>query len=259
MGLTGLPDLPCKTGPAIADATSGLTAAVGLLASLWGRERHGEGAYLDIAMVDALFACLENTLASYDIARQIPSRQANVDHVLAPFDCFCAANGWIVIGVGNDPLWSKLAALIQEGLAADPRFLSNSDRVTHYHLLRPIIAEWCQPQTVKAALSRLHAAGIPSGAVRTLDELACDTRLEARGMLARLSLAGDVSLLVPGTPIQIAETETRPYHRAPRLGEHTQEILSEQLGLSCAEMLDYVQMGVAGVESREELQNTFQK
>jgi CoA:oxalate CoA-transferase len=252
MGLTGLPDLPCKTGPAIADAISGLTAAVGLLAALLGRQRHGQGAYVDIAMADVLFACLENALADYDVTHQVPARQENVDHALAPFDCFRASDGWLVIGVGNDRLWHRLAGLIGN-LTGDVRFATNAERVERYPLLRPIIQDWCRPQTVDAALNRLHAAGIPSGAVRSIDELACDPRLEARNMLVRLPLEDGASVLVPGTPIQIAGMEAPVYRRGPRLGEHTGEVLSACLGLSSAVVEGYRAKGIVGVEGRPEI------
>ena len=104
MSLTGLPDQPIKTGPAIADAISGLTAATGLLAALYQRERTGLGAYVEVAMVEAVFACLENALADFAVTRHVPVRRGNTDQVIAPFDSFCTADGWIVIGAGNDRL-----------------------------------------------------------------------------------------------------------------------------------------------------------
>lgn len=246
MGLTGLPDLPLKTGPAIADALSGLTAAVGLLGALWGRERSGVGAHVEVAMVDAVFACLENALAVYSVTGEVPARQGNADTVLAPFDAFAAADGWVVIGVGNDRLWQQLAMLVGGGLGDDPRFATQAGRVAHYAALRPRLADWCRTQPAVALLARLHAAGIPAGRVRSLDELAVDPRLEARGMLAHLTLDDGTALLVPGSPIQIAGAEPPHLERGPRLGEQTRAILSARLGLTEAELARLAAAGVIG-------------
>ena len=230
MSLTGLPHQPLKTGPALGDAITGLTAAVGLLAALWAKERYGRGAYLDIAMVDAVFACLENALSEYDVTHRVPQRQANADIALAPFDGFEANDGWIVIGVGNDMLWRRLAVLIDPHLADDARFATNALRVAHYDALRPILVGWCAVQSADALLTCLHQTGIPAGRVRDMQALACDPRLESRRMLAALNLADGNRVVVPGCPIQIEGVSPTIYRRAPQLGEHTQAVLGSRLG-----------------------------
>ncbi|MBN1873859.1 MAG: CoA transferase [Anaerolineae bacterium] len=236
MSVTGFPDQPLKTGPAIADAISGLTAATGLLAALWQRERTGRGAYIEVAMVDALFACLENVLVTYDVTGHIPVRQGNVDAVLAPFDSFQTADGWVVIGIGNDRLWQALARLVDPALEADSRFTSNAGRVEHYAVLRPILSRWCRTFPTSTLLAQLHAVNIPSGPIRTIDELAHDSHLEARGMLVRVQLQSGRQITVPGSPIHIAEVPLPPIRRGPRLGEHTRAILEEFLDVGAEEL-----------------------
>ena len=229
MSLTGWPDQPLKTGPAIADAISGLTAVTGLLAALVGRARTGCGAHLDVAMVDAVFACLENGLVDYAVTRQVPRRRGNADSVIAPFDSFRTLDGWIVIGAGNDRLWQALAQVIDPALAIDARFTTNADRVQNYWALQPILEKWCAARETQAALVSLHAAGVPAGPVLSIDELACDPRLEARGMLARLTLASGTPITVPGSPILIAGVESATIRRGPHLGEHTRTVLLDEL------------------------------
>jgi CoA:oxalate CoA-transferase len=177
-------------------------------------------------MVDSVFACLENALSDYTVTGQLQPRQGNIDSALAPFDSFAAVDGWVVIGVGNDRIWQSLATLLD--LSDDSRFASNSDRLANYAVLRRILAAWCASQTVDALLGQLHAAGVPSGPIRSMAELAIDPQLEARGMLLRMA---DTYIVVPGSPIHIAHVE-RPKiaQRAPRLGEHTAMIL-ERYGL----------------------------
>jgi CoA:oxalate CoA-transferase len=224
--------LPLKTGPAIADAITGLTATTGLLVALWSRERTGRGAHLDIAMVDAVFACLENTLANYDVTNQPAPRQGNADSALAPFDSFAVDDGWVVIGIGNDGLWRKLAQLVDPALASDARFATNTLRLQGYDALRPMIAAWCARFDSVALLAQLHQAGIPAGRVRDMRELACDARLDARNMLLRLPLDDGATLRVPGCPIQVSGAVSATPKRAPRLGEHTKEVLSELAKIS---------------------------
>ncbi|HSD85330.1 MAG TPA: CoA transferase [Anaerolineae bacterium] len=236
MSLTGFPNQPVKTGPAIADAISGLTAANGLLAALFRRERTGQGAHVEVAMIDAVFACLENALADFDVTRQVPLRCGNTDRVVAPFDCFRTTDGWIVIAAGNDRLWRSLARLIDEGLMVDPRFATNLRRVENNAALHSILAAWCQARSTQALLAELHAAGVPAGPVRNIAELAIDPRLEARGMLASVEVAEGVRLKVPGSPVHFEDVAVQPAQRGPRLGEHTRSILSDWLALSAAEM-----------------------
>ena len=242
MGLTGQPDLPMKTGPAVADALSGLTAAVGMLAALLGRERGKGGAHVDVAMVDSVFACLENSLAMYSATGQIPQRQGNSDAVLAPFDAFQAEDGWIVIATGNDAQWQALARLMGPGWIEDPRFATNQQRLAHSEALHAAIQTWCQGQASLVILDRLHQAGLPAGSVRGIDELSSDPRLEARGMLARIALADGSALLVPGSPIRLEDTGKIEYRRGPRLGEHTHVILANYA--SQAELAEWQAAGL---------------
>lgn len=226
MSLTGLPDLPIKTGPAIADAISGLTAAVGLLGALYRRERTGDGAYVDVAMVDSVFAVLENSLASYSATGNVPERVGNADTAIAPFDAFQAKDGWLVLAAGNDRLWGKLVSRVGKRLNR-PEFTSNELRLENYAELRQVLADWIEPQEIASALSKLHDAGIPSGAIHSMDELAHDAQLEARDMLLKIPLDADNTLTVPGSPIHISGAERPSAMRAPKLGEHTAEILAE--------------------------------
>jgi len=229
MSMTGTPDTPMKTGPSIADAISGLTAATGLLAALWSAERTGRGAHVDISMIDSVFACLENTVSQYSVTKTVPTRTGNADIILAPFDSFKTYDGWIVIGVGNDRLWRRLADLL--GLESDERFLTKELRVQNYAILQPMIQNWCAMQTTTQVLDILHTEGIPAGAIRNIEELAQDAHLEARGMLMTLVLADGAHLTVPGSAIHISGAERPQSKRAPLLGEHTESALRE-FGLS---------------------------
>jgi CoA:oxalate CoA-transferase len=224
MSLTGLPELPMKTGPALGDAISGLTLAVAVLGALFRRERTGQGARIDISMQDALFAVMENALAHYSVTGENLARQGNQDGAIAPFDCFAARVQHIVLAIGNERLWAKFLALVGESINR-PEFASNELRVKHYEVLRPLIAAWCLQFPAETLLQKLHAVSIPAGQVRDMAELSQDAHLEARDMLLKLSLENHQELLVPNSPIHI-EGMARPSKKpAPNLGEANAEIL----------------------------------
>ncbi|MEO1444088.1 MAG: CoA transferase, partial [Chloroflexota bacterium] len=214
-----------KTGPAIADALTGLTAAVGLLGALYRRTQTGEGGYVDVAMVDSVFAVLENALATHSATGAAPPRQGNSDTAIAPFDAFECADGWIVLAVGNDRLWRKLVSVVGPYLER-PEFMTNDLRLKHYDDLKALLSAWVWPQMSRTVLRKLHRAGIPAGAVRTVDELADDAQLEARDMLMKIPLDDENEIMVPGSPIHISGADRPPRVRAPKLGEHTEEILA---------------------------------
>ncbi|QPC83962.1 CoA transferase [Phototrophicus methaneseepsis] len=226
MSLTGLPQMPLKTGPAIADAISGLTAAVGILGALFRREKMGEGAYVDVAMVDSVFAILENTLATYSATQQVPDRQGNTDAAIAPFDAFEVMDGWVVLAIGNNRLWQRFVSLVGEHINR-PEFANNELRLQNYNQLRSLIADWLAHHPTETALKLLQEAQIPSGPIRTIDELATDAQLEARDMLLKVQVDDEHLLTVPGSPIHISGASRTNTGRAPKLGEHTSEILAE--------------------------------
>ena len=120
---------------------------------------------------------------------------------------------------------------MRTGSADEARFATNADRVAHYAELRPLLADWCAARSSSALLADLHAADIPAGPVRSIDELAVDPRLEARGMLAHIELANGTQLIVPGSPIHFSDVEAQSPQRGPRLGEHTRSVLMNRLGL----------------------------
>jgi crotonobetainyl-CoA:carnitine CoA-transferase CaiB-like acyl-CoA transferase len=121
-------------------------------------------------------------------------------------------------------------------LIDDPRFATNARRVENGDLLQALLAAWCQTRPTQALLADLHAAGVAAGPVRTIDELAIDPRLDARGLLAQIDVAEGVHLKVPGSPIHFEGMAVQSLQRGPRLGEHTRSVLTARLNLGAAEI-----------------------
>lgn len=183
MSLTGEPDgAPQKAGVAYADIFTGVYAAVAILAALRRRDATGEGAHIDMALLDTQVAVLGNQALNWMAGGTVPMRMGNGHANLAPYQAFETADGALVIAVGNDGQFERLCAILGLTLHHDPRFATNPARVGNRHALVPAIqaavAGWRKADLSEA----LEAAGIPAGPINALDEVFADPQVVARGM-----------------------------------------------------------------------------
>jgi crotonobetainyl-CoA:carnitine CoA-transferase CaiB-like acyl-CoA transferase len=246
MSLTGPPDT-CgyKVGVAIADLAAGLFAAQGTLLALYARERTGCGQHVDIAMLDSVAALLTYQAGIYFVTGAPPERHGNAHPTVAPYETFQAADGEVVLAAGNDELWRRFCRVAGlDAYAGDPRFATNRDRVRNYGALRPIVADAFSKRTRAEWLEVLNDAGIPAGPVRNLQEVLTDEQLLTREMVRVLqhSSAGPVQVL--GVPVKLSATPGAVRRAPPALGEHTEEILTGDLGLAASQITE---MRAAGV------------
>ena len=157
--------------------------------------------------------------------------------VLEMLETFQASDGEVVLAVGNDDLWRKFCRVAGlEAHAADPRFTTNRERVRNYDVLRPLVAEAFSQRTRDEWLTLLNETGIPAGPVRNLHEVLTDEQLIARDMVHLLqhSVAGPVRVL--GVPVKLSDTRGTVRCPPPALGEHTEEVLTRDLGVKAAEL-----------------------
>lgn len=246
MSITGPADGPgYKVGVAIADLAAGLFAAQGTLLALYERERSGEGQHVDIAMLDSVASLLTYQAGIYFTTGAPPERLGNAHPTVAPYETFRAADGDIVLAAGNDNLWRRFCGVAGlDACAADPRFAKNSDRVRNYRVLRPIVAEVFLRRTRAEWIALLNDAGIPAGSVRDLHEVLTDEQLLAREMVHALPHASAGSVQVLGTPVKLSATPGAVRSAPPALGEHTDAVLAEDLGLAAG---DIAALRAAGV------------
>jgi len=246
MSLTGPPDAAgYKVGVAIADLAAGLFAAQGTLLALYARERTGRGQHVDIAMLDSVAALLTYQAGIYFVTGAPPERHGNAHPTVAPYETFQAADGEVVLAAGNDELWRRFCRVAGlDAYAGDPRFATNRDRVRNYGTLRPIVADAFSKRTRAEWLEVLNDAGIPAGPVRNLQEVLTDEQLLTREMVHVLqhSSAGPVQVL--GVPVKLSATPGAVRRAPPALGEHTEEILTGDLGLAASQITE---MRAAGV------------
>ena len=234
MDLTGQSDgPPQKVGTSIADLVSGLTAAQGILAALYARRESGEGQHVRVSMYEAVAALLTFNAGIYFATGESPRRRGNGHATIVPYETFETSDGWINLGVANDDLWRRFCAAAGcADVVADPRFAKAANRVRHRAELIPLVQAVVKQRTREAWLACLDAAGVPCGAIRSVGEVCDGDLLAARGMVTEVDhpSAGRVRMLK--SPVGLSATPLDVYTAPPRLGEHTDSVLGDLLGLS---------------------------
>lgn len=221
---------PLKTGPAIGDLAGGLFTVIGILTALHARERTGEGQMVDIGMLDCQVALLENAIIRYTTTGEIPGPLGARHPSIAPFEAFEAKDGYVIFAVGT-PQWERFCRLIgHEELLQDPRFATNALRAENHAALQPVIADAAKTRTVREWMDLMEKAGVPCGPINRIDQVVEDPQVQARGMIAAIHDPEVGVTRLPGSPIKLSRTPGRVDRPAPRLGEHTADILKEWLG-----------------------------
>lgn len=233
MSITGPDDGPAyKVGVAISDVITGLTALTSILAALRHSEQTGEGQQLDIALLDSQLAALVNFVSSYLVSGQTPTRMGNAHPNIVPYQTFKAADGDVVVTVGNDRQFAQLCQLAnQPHLADDPRFATNPARVANRESLIPILEQAFVQRPVAEWVTALTEAGIPSGSMNDIGTMLNDPHIEARGLVHETTLQDGTPLQMVGPAPQFSATPSDVRLPPPLLGQHTDEILREVLQL----------------------------
>jgi crotonobetainyl-CoA:carnitine CoA-transferase CaiB-like acyl-CoA transferase len=245
MSITGAPDgPPTRVGASVADVLAGMTAFQGILLALVRRQKTGEGGVVDVSLLESVLAPLSYHAAAYLLAGEVPVRLGNRHPSLAPYETFEAADGYVIVGVGNDSLWRTFCAVLaRPDLAADAAFATNERRVRNYDALRAILAPILREGRVGDWLARLEAAGVPCGRVRTVAEALESEQVAARGLLLDVVHPTVGPGRYVGSPIHLDGAGRGSRRPPPRLGEHTEEVLAERLGLSRGEIDDLRRRG----------------
>lgn len=236
MSITGIPDSepgggPMRAGVAVADLFTGMYSCAAILAALYGRERTGEGAAIDLALFDTQLAVLANQASNALISGEDPPRQGNTHPNIVPYQPFDTADQPIIIAVGNDRQFTRFAVICgHPEWARDERFASNAARVANRLEMVRLVGEAVRQKSAAEWLELLEAASIPAGPINTITQALDDVQAQHRQMVR--TIAG-VQLV--GSPVRIdgsrADCELPP----PALGEHTAGVLAA-LGLDGKEI-----------------------
>ncbi len=233
MSITGpVEGPPYKVGVAVVDVTAGLYAVSAILAALHHRERTGQGQYIDIALLDAQVGWLVNVAQNYFATGEKPKRYGNAHPNIVPYETFETADGYLALAVGADAQYQRLCQVIgRPDLWKDERFQTNAGRVTHRDVLIPQLQEVFRTRPTQAWLDALWAAKIPASPINDIPAVFADPQVQHRDMAQTIQhpQAGELTLLgpVPKLSRTPAAIRTPP----PMLGEHTDAVLQELLGL----------------------------
>ncbi len=217
---------PFRLPIAISDVTAGMFLAFGVLAAIEARHRTGTGQYVETSLLEAATSLAVYESAHYFATGTRPARIGQAHRGSSPYQCFATADGHITVGASQQKFFAQLCDIVGlPELVADPRFASVAERVGHNDVLVAMLAEPLQRESSAHWLAALEAAGIPAGPVLHYDQVFTDPHILARDMVARTEhpVTGEFHTL--GVTVKLSDTPGSVRLPAPRLGEHTAEIL----------------------------------
>lgn len=233
MSLTGHPGgPPARMGIPIGDLAGGLFAAIALLAALSERQR--EGRRIEVSLLDCQAALLVYQAAFYFLTGAVPGPQGSGHPSLVPYRAYETADGWVLVAAQEDGFWRALCGVLGcPELATDERFATRSARVAQREALDALLARCFSERSTAEWVRRLWDAGVPAGPVQTLDQILTHPQLTARGQVQEVRLGPGARVAMVASPLRI-DGAPGPAAAPPRLGQHTDEVLTGLLGLEPA-------------------------
>jgi len=247
MSLTGEPDgMPQKVGVPIADLFAGLYGCIGILAALRHKAATGQGQQVDIGMLDTHVAWLANQGMNYLATGENPERLGNQHPNIVPYQVFPTADGYIVLSIGNDPTFKRFCeGFGLQHMQDDPRFTTNAARVGNRQLVTDTLTPVMQAHPTAWWVERLETLKIGCGPINTLKDVFADPQVQARNAVVHMPHAASPDgVRVIANPVRLSETPADYRRPPPVLGQHTEEVLGERLGMSGARLAELREKGV---------------
>ena len=250
MSITGQPDAeagggPVKVGVAVTDVFTGLYATIGVLGALAHRDRTGEGQWVNLALLDVQVAVLANQAMNYLVGGKAPQRLGNAHPNIVPYQAFATLDGHIILAVGNDGQFAKFCQVAgRPELAQDPRYATNPARVANRKELVPILELLLEQRTSRDWLSALEAVGVPCGPINDVSQVFADPHVQARHIHQDLPHPTAGTVPTVASPIRYSATPIEHAVAPPTLGQHTDSVLEEALGLCAADIAALREKGV---------------
>ncbi|PWC37452.1 CaiB/BaiF CoA-transferase family protein [Azospirillum sp. TSO35-2] len=242
MSVTGQPDGepgggPVKVGVAVTDIFTGLYATIGIMGALAHRDRTGEGQQVDVALLDVQVAVLANQAMNCLVGGTAPQRLGNAHPNIVPYQAFATRDGYIILAVGNDGQFAKFCTVAgRPDLAKDERYATNPARVANRKELVPLLEELIRTRDSHDWLSALEAVGVPCGPINDLTAVFADPQVQARNIRQDLPHPTQGSVPTVASPIRYSGTPLVHDTAPPTLGQHTDAVLADGLGLSAADI-----------------------
>ena len=226
--ITGFPDRPpVRPNLSLGDTIAALHGVIGALLALHAVQNGAAGQVIDVALYEAVFNCMESLLPEYDAQGYIRSRSGSALPGIAPSNLYPCRDGSYVLIAGNaDSLFRRLMSAVGRGdLRDDPALARNDGRAAQMERIDEAIAAWTRSRTQAEVLAAMEAAEVPAGRIYTASDIAADPHYQARGMIERIIAADGEPLSVPGIIPKLSATPGAIRTPAPKLGEHTDDVL----------------------------------
>lgn len=245
MAITGEPGRPpARVGIPLADLSGGIYSCKGILAALFDRERTGKGRRVELSMFDSMLTLLSYMGTMWLTNGDLPQPPGSAHDYTVPWQAFEASNGYVVVATRQEIFWRKLCGVLEDpGLANDPRFATNSLRVENRAALVPRLERIFRTRTVADWLERLRAAEVPASPVNNLDGAFGEPPVAEREMIVEYDHPDVGKVRLPGNPIKMSDMTGTISKPAPRLGEHTDAVLSRLLSLTADQIASLRRQG----------------
>jgi crotonobetainyl-CoA:carnitine CoA-transferase CaiB-like acyl-CoA transferase len=244
-GPEGGPGVRC--GVSIADLTAGMLAAFGILMAVHARERTGRGQFIDVSMLEGQLSIMQGLFGAFLADGIVPGPWGTAYAALLPYQTFRTRTRELALGIGSDKLWQIFCPLVGlQHLASDPRYVTNAARAANRASLIKTLQAAFVTKTYEEWEAILLPAGVPVGAINTVDQVVAHPQVNARGALVECEHPVAGRIRVVGPPVRLSETPGSVRTPAPLLGQHTEEVLRGRLGVSEEEFERLRRDGVVG-------------
>jgi formyl-CoA transferase len=228
---------PQKAGVAIADIFTGMYATTSILAAIAHKNHTGEGQCIDLALLDTQIAIMANVASAYLCSDEIPKRWGNASPTIVPYQTLPTADGWIIVAAGNNGQFRHFVTAGDEAhLADNPLYCENPLRVKHREQLVPLLEAMTRKKTKSEWIALLEKASVPCGPINNFQEVFENEQVKARDIQINVPHPTAGTMKLVASPMRLSKTPVEVRMAPPTLGQHTEEILRERLGLSAQDI-----------------------
>ncbi|WP_269411515.1 CaiB/BaiF CoA transferase family protein [Lentibacillus daqui] len=250
MSVTGDPSgTPVKAGYSVADIGAGMWAIIGILTSLWERQRSGEGQWIDAALLDTMISWQTYLAGNYFATDKNPKPLGGAHPNIVPYQVFNASDGYFVLAVGNDSLWDKFVETMKMESLREPKFKTNPDRIKNRELLISILNDVFITRTKNEWVELFEYSGIPCGPVNNFSDILNDHHVKEREMVVETNHPTLGLLRQLGIPVKLSRTPGKITSTPPEQGEHSEEIL-KRIGYNEEQIQSFIEEGVTSIPEK---------